>query len=304
MKQFIKKSIRFIITFIVVYTALIFAFIIIPFDLGEDYHMAFFDKQKLLENSKQHKLLPIILVGGSNTAFGFNSRILKDSLNRPIINTGLNTGLGLKFMLDHTSKYLSTGDIVIISPEYGHFFNTAAYGDWTLATIFHMEPSIWEDFNVAQFNTVARGISTAIQMVIGSRLATKNYKRAGVNEFGDYTAHWGEASKSYGPPSRSEFKEINTEFLNYYSQKVLTWRNKGIKVLIIPPPYAKQAYNVTKDKIEMLIPELEKRNINFIVHPDEFVYPDSLFFEPNYHLNYSGLTIRTSRVLDILRSCN
>jgi hypothetical protein len=85
---------------------------------------------------------------------------------------------------------------------------------------------------------------------------------------------------------------------------VQKWQNSGIEVLILPPPYPKKSYKVIKEKIDALIPDLESRGINFAVPPEEFVYDESLFFDTRYHLNYSGLTIRTFRVLDIIRSCN
>jgi hypothetical protein len=266
--------------------------------------MAFFDKEALLEDAKNHKSLSIIMIGGSNVSFSSNSKILKDSLNRPIINTGLIAGLGLKFMLDHTSKYLLPGDIVVISPEYEHFFNTKAYGECTLGTLFYMYPSIGKEFNLAQINTVVCGISGSIQQIISANLARSNYKRLGFNEFGDYVAHWQLPSKPHGLPLLDTFKDINTDFLDYYSQKVSLWRSQGIKVIIIPPPHPEKSHKIIKERIDALIPELESRGINFAIPPEEFVYDESLFFDSRYHLNYTGLTIRTARVLEIIRSYN
>ena len=41
----------------------------------------------------------IVLLGGSNVAFGFDSRVLKEKTGMPVINAGLHAGLGLRFMM-------------------------------------------------------------------------------------------------------------------------------------------------------------------------------------------------------------
>ena len=64
----------------------------------------------------------IIFIGGSNLAFGTNSQMIKDSLGLNPVNTGLHASLGLKYMLDNTYRYIKKGDIVVVAPEYEHFY--------------------------------------------------------------------------------------------------------------------------------------------------------------------------------------
>ena len=53
------------------------------------------------------------------------------------INTGIHAGMGLIYMLDHSIGFIRKGDIVVISPEYDHFYGNNAYGGETLLrTIF------------------------------------------------------------------------------------------------------------------------------------------------------------------------
>ena len=55
-------------------------------------------KQDML--SRENRQPSIILVGGSNVAFGYNSKIISDSMNMDVINFGLHAGFGLKYIID------------------------------------------------------------------------------------------------------------------------------------------------------------------------------------------------------------
>jgi hypothetical protein len=63
---------------------------------GDDnYLAAVLEKDRLIRNTPSPK---IILVGGSNLAFGIDSRMMQDSLGLRVVNMGLYAKLGLKYM--------------------------------------------------------------------------------------------------------------------------------------------------------------------------------------------------------------
>ena len=82
------------------------------------YMAAFEDKVRMLQ---EHRDPSIILIGGSNVAFGIDSEILENEIQLPTLNTGLHAGLGLQFYLDVAEKYARRGDIVVLLPEYELF---------------------------------------------------------------------------------------------------------------------------------------------------------------------------------------
>jgi hypothetical protein len=49
-----------------------------------------------------------------------------------------------------------------------------------------------------------------------------------------------------------------------------------------------------------LIQALEERNTPFSIPPEDFAFPDSLFFDTSYHLSYQGTLLRTQKVTDCL----
>ena len=58
---------------------------------------AIIDKHAHADSIKAGK---IILAGGSNLAFGIDSKQLEETLGMPVVNLGLHAGLGLHFILE------------------------------------------------------------------------------------------------------------------------------------------------------------------------------------------------------------
>ena len=69
----------------------------------DNYLAAVLEKDRLIRSTPSPK---IILVGGSNLAFGIDSRMLRDSLNVNIVNMGLYAKLGLRYMLAQVKPYV------------------------------------------------------------------------------------------------------------------------------------------------------------------------------------------------------
>ena len=59
----------------------------------------------------------IILIGGSNLAFGVDSATIEEYMNMPVVNFGLYATLGTKLMLDLSKANIDKGDIIVVCPE-------------------------------------------------------------------------------------------------------------------------------------------------------------------------------------------
>src|SRR5438105_4157685 len=112
-KFIIKSSLFFLI--------LLLSFFLIglsekPIAAPSDFMAAIIDKHKQIDIIKSPK---IILGGGSNLAFGIDSKKLETAFNMPVINMGLHAGLGLTFILNELKYSIKKNDIVFLSIEYG-----------------------------------------------------------------------------------------------------------------------------------------------------------------------------------------
>lgn len=83
------------------------------------------DKEKRLEElGNQSRLL---IIGGSNARFGFDSSILRDTLHLEPVNMGIHIGLGLNYMFEEVYDHLRKGDVLLVSAEYNHFLKEGSY---------------------------------------------------------------------------------------------------------------------------------------------------------------------------------
>jgi hypothetical protein len=230
--------------------------------------------------------------------------MIQEALNMPVINAGLTSTVGLKFTLDNTLKYLEEGDILVIAPEYDCFYGNAPYGSTELAVLFFMDPSISDDFNTKQFQTVIFRTKELLKYYISTLSKAENdiFTVSGFNEHGDFTNHLNKPPRLIGHLSVDEFKTINTNFLDYYENAIAALRNRGIRVIIIPPSLAETSYKKIEEGLMPLFSEFDRRDLNFSIPPQESVYPDSLFFDSVYHLGSEGLMIRTGQLLKLLKS--
>jgi hypothetical protein len=244
------------------------------------------------------------MIGGSNVIYGFNSGILSDSLGMPVINAGLTRPMGLEFMLDFASRYLCSGDVLMISPEYEHFFCDEAYGvEGKLEPLYWLDPLIRRDFSIRQYVGLVEGLVVIPRNQLHHIFKDRHHEveDSHFNVYGDYDSHWFAPGKLIDTPDMSKFSEINHPFLDYYATSVCALRSRGVVVVILPPSYALSAYDLVHDHIEVVRVELSLRDVDYMLDPIEFVYPDSLFYDTHYHLGYAGILSRTSRVIDYLR---
>jgi hypothetical protein len=63
----------------------------------------------------------IVLIGGSNLAFGINSEILRSRTGCEVVNMGFNGYLGIRFMLAEARPHIRPGDIVVVAFEYDNY---------------------------------------------------------------------------------------------------------------------------------------------------------------------------------------
>ncbi len=279
--------------------ALILATAMLPME-QDDFLQAYNKKCQLLENTPSPR---IIFVGGSNLAFGLDSRRIKESLNINVVNYGLHAGIGLKYMIDDISAYAGKGDIIVFAPEYQHFYPSSAYGEpITIAPL--MAVAHWRKaslLGVRQWINVAAGLP---QLAKASSLMPRNkgpkeYRASGFNEYGDEIQHL--TLEGSGPGSAKIIKgRFDKQFGNYFIRKIRTLR-KTCSVVIIPPVYVERAYAKNKKKVTEIEEFLRKEGCPFIVAPKAHVVKDEYAYDSNYHMNRQGVDNYTSLIIEELR---
>ena len=308
LKKFILKSLLFILPCIGMY---LFLFIAMLVD-DDNYLFAYNKKIQILENTPQPR---IIFVGGSNIAFGIDSKTISDSLHINIVNFGLHAGLGIRIPLEDCLLYAKQGDMVVMQFEYENFYSGGNGGKETLP-IF-MKCTNWEyinKLNLSQWVTLVEGIIADTHQHYISQLfdsgsdknmdvSAKNmeykYVASGFDEFGDEVSHLYCRSEICSIQKTKTDKNVDMNFMKWLVNTIHKYEEKGIKVIMLPPvcvqSYYRNAYN---DNISVALKEIE---YHYVVNPSYMVLDDSCYFNTGYHVNNYGVIQNTNHIINVLR---
>jgi hypothetical protein len=287
---------------------------------GDDnYLAAVLEKDRLIRNTASPK---IILVGGSNLAFGIDSRMMQDSLGLRVVNMGLYAKLGLKYMLAQVRPYIGAGDVVVVVPEYDQFYGEFANGDNTLNTALLYAPSDRVSDFIRSYSVIdvivrprvenaRRSFLRAVASAAGKEDeffppdTNPVYNRRSFNEYGDVVAHIGK--KGMNPdsifvaplPPLDNFNADTIEDLNGIFD---TANEVGARAYFMFPSYIDRSYAINVAAIDSLRRRLEDSlRMPIVGSARDFAYPKHYFFDTRYHLNEEGRRMRTQRMIEILR---
>lgn len=276
-----------------------------------DFMGAIADKHKRLESISGKK---IIFAGGSNLAFGLDSKRVEDSIGLPVVNLGLHAGLGLDFILNELNASIKKEDVVFLSIEYylgskGMYElqqNAISYFPEALSYVQSAPPKPFEQLRYL-LNDRIENIKTNLGYVI-SRLRNKPsktaYRRKYFNKQGDSEGHLNLESNSAladgGEMYYYHWEGISK--LNIFYEQA---RAKGVRVYFIYTNYPVSQFELNKKTIEKYQQDLQRELlIPILGAPQDFVYPDSYFFDTVYHLNRKGRENRTVKVIELIKKAD
>jgi hypothetical protein len=305
MRKFFLKTFILIIPIILLLTAAVF----LPAKQSKQ-NMLYtqIDKNELLKNTASPR---IIFVGGSNLAFGLDSKRIKDSLDINPINTGIHANIGLKYMLANTLQYIKANDIIILSAEYQQFYGSLADGESELfSLVTDIVPQTKNLLDYKQYFKLIQLIPEFAQSKLRPILLfykypkpdnfIGRYDRKAFNTYGDACAHWklsAENPKPY-PTINESFNEDIFKTLIQFKEAV---NRKKVKLYITFPGYQYSSYKKSAKAINEVEKQLIKSKFSLISTPQEYIIPDSLIFDTPYHLTKKGVDYRTQLLIRDLK---
>lgn len=313
MKRFIIKAA--VLTALIAST--IFGVIYIPPVDPERYIMALLDKHRLLETTPQPR---IIFAGDSSLAFGLNSGMIKKATGYNVINMGLHGGLGLIYSFDELKPYLKKGDIVIVAPDYTHYGGTGI-GDNTLVEVTILMPWLicyYSEENIMPFiNNIPLTFQRRFRGLISPSKELATHRRSGFNEYGDNEGHIGVAppefkGKDFIAKYIPQAANLNiTRFLpNRVNDHLVAHMNmfsaycaaRGVKVYLTFSPLMENDRPKQEAALRSLEKDLRDRiHMTIIGDATEYIYPQSYFFDNEFHLNGNGREIRTRHLVETMK---
>ena len=304
MKKFVIK----VTTFIFVLLLILFLGALLPTTPRASESLLFAYNQKIdrLNNLEGKR---IIFIGGSNLSFGLDSRVIEDSLGLQPVNLGLHALLGLKFIIESSEVYIRDGDIIVIAPEYSHFYKGLNSGSEELLRMgMDVDKRYFNFLNLSQIYNCLEFLPKYVYSKFKLKeysgwVNSKYYSVSSFNAYGDVVAHWSEKGKYFEP--FGEFKgELNENVIEYLQDYNLRMSKRNVKVFISFPVYQRSSYQNSLLQIKNLEERLHLSRLKILGSADRYAFPDSLFFNTPYHLNGMGVTTRSNYLLEDLKLSN
>ena len=276
------------------------------------------DKHNRLDSLDALGKPKIIIVGGSNCPYGFNSRLLEDSLHLPVANLGLHAGFGLRFILNDCAEFVRKGDIVVLSPEYMEFLDKEFNGESALNELIigiypggikKLAPGQAGRFlsNMGQYmeDLISRPIRTGAATLSGvnnteaRKLKAYVYSRSAFNAWGDYAIP-GDFHLSVRPGPEQIGGALNLDCLTFVRKFKAYVEAKGATLVITPQSLQRSSYDLSVSKIKEIDSCMKAMGMPFNSDCEKYALPDKYFFNTINHLDSAGQTIRTALVADEL----
>jgi hypothetical protein len=272
---------------------------------------SYIDKKKRLDSIHTPK---IIVVGGSNANYGFNSKLLQDSLQMPVVNMSLNANVSFLFFCNAIKDNINPGDIVLALPEY-QFFDPSqnVYGNqnlYQLATIFPEVSQYFTSMQLIRAPLYLDEICAANIESIGYLLRKQpTESRAYYNDMGDFVGHQNKTTTMQR--SAEVYRDYKTKKARYQTINKVTKehliafhaevKNKGATLILDWPVYSNQLIDADFPNII----ERELHTLNWIGKYSDYVYDEAALYDSPYHLIYNYQNERTLKVIkDIKRWMN
>ena len=279
------------------------------------------EKFETLEKAKGNK---IVVIGGSSVAFGLDSYLIEQAFDEEyeVVNFGLYADLGTKVMMDLSKDSIKKGDIIILAPEMNAqtlslYFNgvtTLQAIDGHPEMLLHISPDDYGSLIGASLKFSADKLSYILSGTTPDT-GREAYKKEHFNDYGDnmYDRPYNEMTPGvYANVINLDFyaKMSDTkvtayeEYIEYVNKYVRYANRKGATVYFSFCPMSEAA--MSKDNTEKSIDEFYNNlrgvlECEVISNVYDYILDEGYFFDSEFHLNNSGVTVRTVKLIDDIK---
>lgn len=307
MKKFIGKLMLYVILTITGLCGIIAAIQQLPPQFADTYDAAAIDKYKLLMNTESPK---IIMIAGSNFAFGLDSEKISKEFHMPVVNLGLHAGIKPHFNLDMAKENIHSGDIIVIGLEYGEYYEREIDVPTALMTVENYK-QLWKFISFVDYPRIFQGyisnygILKIDRYLHGAEPAQGVYARASFDEYGDIEYDRPQNLRAPTEITQDvslEAEEISDGVIRGMNQFYEYAREQGAYVYLTYPSLDRLAVMTDKEHRQEFAQALAER-LDFPVISDmeTYIMDTQFFYNSDYHLNDKGREIRTQNLIEDLK---
>lgn len=298
---------RFVVNIICGGIALFFAIIIMDvFMLSFENRWSMFSHERNVIDSynKLHSLKDsnkIIIISGSNGAFGINSRMINRAFDMPVVNTSSTADIGVRMQFEIYKDFMHKGDIVVLTPEYGGGYDRLYGGSALLRVLSTFLPTAYSKVTLKQWIYVYKYIGIHFDNAINTVNDMEfdgPYSDYYLNEFGDIEC---ERPHKDSLESISINGEVEDDYVAYLKSIFSYAEQKGINLILLPPTLREHEFKAFNKQIDSIANILKSNDICFRAKPSRYSYHDSLYFDTPYHMTQQGANKRTENIIEDIR---
>lgn len=255
---------------------------------------SFVDKSERAESIDGEKIL---LIGGSSTNLGFDSKTFEELSGKPCANLAISAAIPLRVYMKAADLLAEKGDIIIMPLEYTYYSKDFYEVDETYVDMVGVDKNLkCEDdlyhsieYLSTKFLRSFTISNDCLLFAIKNKISTGNtiYIADSVDEYGDFRLH-----KDREPSYKRESLDIEFDYEENTMNEIVSFidkmEQKGVTVYLTYPGYdiysVKNYEQYSEDVIKAVEKYIPEKNI--LGTPMDFAYQEEYFFDTAYHLQY------------------
>ena len=273
----------------------------------EAYYAELADMYDRLYEAEGKKL---VIVGGSNVAFGINGALLEDvladmGLHYTVCPFGLYAAVGTSAMLDLSADALEEGDVVVLAVEPGSKTMSTYFGATAFWKCAEEKPEMLLKLPGAKLSALVGSYVPYLQerisiLIEGNPPVVEGvYAAASFNDRCDMVfpreGNIMPVGYDTGTPIDLEELVIEDAFAEQVNAYCAAAREKGAIVVMSFSPMNRSAMRDHSEETMGALFDLCNTRFDcpIISDPSNYVLPNGWFYDTNFHMNDAGADLRT-----------
>lgn len=255
----------------------------------------------------------LVLVGGSNVAFGLHSGMLEDSFGMPTVNMAIHAGLRYEYMINQLRESVRSGDVYLIFPEFSQMYEPLSDGGPIIYQSLEVYPEGIKYCHDAGalgnfrffWNSKVEILQLKVRRTMGKMvgMTEKNaYKASVFDRYGDIWSPMtleSKYNKRDKHMDRNRGKDPSADFVRLTNEFAAQAKEAGARVIFVFPAIAEAKWDAEVAEATRVFLK-DKLEIPIANNPADYVYKNELFFDTKYHTTQQGRAIRTAQTIEDL----
>ena len=307
-----KKRICLILTITLLLPAILLGRgLSLPSYYADTYYAELPELYSRLQNTEGKK---IVIIGGSNVAFGVDSADLEASLREhgfdyTVCNFGLYAAVGTSAMLSLSEDSIHEGDLVVLAIEPIADTFSSYFGAEAMLKCAEDNPGLLLSLNSDQKAAVVGSYISYLQdrtEICRTGILPKAegaYAKAAFDENGDmiYDRAGNTMPLGYDTAAAIDLANLTCEdaFAEQINQYIQSAQKKGASVVMSFSPMNRSAVTDTSENtLYRFFRYLSDTfDCSVISDPNNYIMDSGWFYDSNFHLNSAGASVRTHQLL-------